>query len=473
MQRIGSVFILLGIVVAITAIAGTTLKLSVNKPAELCDHPCNVILIVIDTLSAKHIAVYGYERDTMPRTTKFFEESAIFFDASSVSPWTFPSFNALYYSASPSSLTFKDIERNTRPSFISALRDAGWNVYGIGRMFLKNRFQESSIERDANSEVVRKGRASFIGETIRAPFEKDEQRFSGRDQNIFVNASTMLSEIIKDTATPKYPFFFLIHSFDVHDPYEPSDPYNTLFRQTDVYPVVTQQDVLSANQNGASSEQSEIFALRYDQEIREIDDELADFLESIPKETLDNTIIILTSDHGEAFNEHGKVWHGSSLFQEQIAIPLFIRAPNINSKIEVKETVSLIDIGPTILSSAIIPIPKQFKGKDLTQLILYGSSLEPRMLPIENGRPFPIDVNKDLPISLEAAGVAGADKPIIDKTMWGARKGVLKYIATQSEQMLFDIAHDPEEKENLLERQAVGEQLTHEQETFLEELGVR
>ena len=79
-----------------------------------CARGCNVILIMVDTLSAKHLATYGYERDTMPRTEAFFEKGVVFEQASSNAPWTLPSFTSMYFSDVASRISFADIERGAR-----------------------------------------------------------------------------------------------------------------------------------------------------------------------------------------------------------------------------------------------------------------------------------------------------------------------------------------------------------------------
>lgn len=393
--------VILAFVVVAAVIAVQTSPLE-KRP---CPDGCNVILIMVDTLGAGHIGTYGSTRDTLPRTTAFFEESGVIFEeATSNSPWTLPSFTGMYFSDIATNVTYADLDDGSRPSLHSALRDAGVRVRGI--VPFPN---------------------LFITDAITRGFEEEEMTFAGVGPTFDVATET-LPQITAHTT----PFFLLVHTFEVHDPFEPRPPYNQLYADLEGYESVTMFDFLKENEKERiDPERVEAFELRYDQGIAQADDNIADFLESIPEETLANTVVILSADHGEAFGEHNRVWHAQSLFQEELHIPLFMRVPGVKNK-RIETPVSLMDMAPTILSLSGVPIPEAFRGRDLTPL-LQGGTFPPRVIPLVNGKPGYISAISSegvraIPESIEAAGVAGTDTPIIEGREYGVRIGMEKAI---------------------------------------------
>ncbi|MBY0111159.1 sulfatase-like hydrolase/transferase [Patescibacteria group bacterium] len=426
MKKISLVFVLvlLGVLIA------TFFPLYKERP---CTEGCNVILIMIDTLGARHIGTYGYERDTLPRTTAFFEEHGVIFDqASANSPWTLPSFTSMYFSDLATNITYRELDDGTRPHLQSALRDAGVRVQGVVPL-----------------PVV------FILDAITRGFEDGELTFTNVGPPFEVATET-LPTIIADPS----PFFLLVHTFEVHDPFEPRAPYNELYQELEGYESVTMFDFLKENEKPAlDPERVHAFELRYDQGIAQADDNIADFLERIPKETLANTVIILSADHGEAFGEHNKVWHAQSLYEEEVHIPLFMRVPGVN-RMRIDTPVSLMDMAPTILSLAGVSVPDTFKGRDLTPL-LHGHSLPSRVIPFVNGKPeylsaISSESVRNVPVSIEAAGVAGTDTPIIEGHEYAVRVGMEKarwesfnYPEPKEIFEYFNLHTDPQERNDL------------------------
>lgn len=426
---IGAVAIVL-IILGALFIPGSPFGIA-KKP---CPNGCNVVLIMIDTLAAQHIATYGYNRDTLPRTSAFFEEQGVIFEnAHSNSPWTLPSFIGMYFSDLGSAIRYRELEDGTRPNLQRELRNAGYTLRAV--------VPAPNI---------------FITDAITRLFKPEELRLPNYES---IPTFTMATEQLGDLSTEQNPFFLLVHTFEVHDPFSPQPPYNELFETTPQYPTVTMNDMLMANGKDVLDEkQTQIFELRYDQGIAQADANIAGFLESIPEERLADTAIILSADHGEAFGEHGKVWHAQSLYQEEIHIPLMMHIPGVKP-MRITEPVSLMDIAPTILSVSGVAIPETFKGDDLMTLVR-GGSLGERVIPFVNGKPFYLSTIsaqsvKTIPLSLEASGALNSEEFIIEPESFAVRIGSLKAVVTalrfpiKLDVALYDLAQDPSEEHNL------------------------
>lgn len=392
-----------------------------------CTERCNVILIVVDTLAAGHIGAYGYERDTFPKTTAFFEDGVVFTEASANSPWTLPSFTSLYFSDLATSVTYKELDGG-RANLVSELREAGYAI-----------------------RAVTPPATVFIFDAITRPYQRTELHFASKDAPALEVGTSMFNEL----AASEGPFFLLIHTFEVHDPFDPEEPYDRLFKELPGYETVTMIDLLRENEKERPDpERVDAFRLRYDQGIAEEDERIATFLESIPEETLENTVIILTADHGEAFGEHGQVWHAQSLHQEELHIPLMMRVPGAQRQ-RIDTPVSLLDLAPTILELADTPFPGGFTGMSLVPL-MEGHYFRDRVIPLVDGMPSYFrtltseTVGTAAP-SLKEAGVEGKHEAVIEIESYGIRHGSEKVFIipspTGTDQIRwYDLATDPEER---------------------------
>lgn len=396
-----------------------------------CQSGCNVILIMVDTLSAKHLAVYGYDRDTMPQTTAFFREGTIFENARSNAPWTLPSFSSMYFSDVASSITFAQLDDESRPNLPLELRNAGVAL-----------------------RVIRPKGENFIFNTITRLFEPEEVTWTNEESK---SSLDVMSEEITRLSQGGSPFFLVVHTFEAHDPYRPHEPFDEYFDQTDEHPIVTMQTLAAANQAGVppNPEDVDVYRLRYDQQLAQTDTHLARVLHNIPPEVLKDTAIIFSSDHGESFGEHGKLWHASSgLYEEELRVPLMMRVPGTAARM-ISEPVSLLDMAPTVLALMGHPAPDTFKGTSLIP-VLSGGSIGNRVIPFVSGFPFfrkPGDTS-NIQTNLEEAGAAGSDRPIIDLTGFGfyhKEQKVFSFWGVGAANGIhwYDLASDPDEQINL------------------------
>jgi len=187
------------------------------------------------------------------------------------------------------------------------------------------------------------------------------------------------------------PFFMYLHVFDPHPPYEPRHPYEAMWadaakrdehiRQRDALRKTIKEPGM-INRGMATTEEMKAADvepgpyLAYDQDwydgsIRALDAEIARLVERLRADGLDDrTVIVFMSDHGEEFQEHGRMWHGQSTYGELAHVPLFIRWPGrVPGGVRVDEVVESIDIMPTVLDLSELPSPKGIQGQTLIPLM--------------------------------------------------------------------------------------------------------
>ena len=163
-----------------------------------------------------------------------------------------------------------------------------------------------------------------------------------------------------------------LHYYDAHSDYAPEEKYRAMFVDPYEGTADGSTDHLRAVSAGTASLTKKGAAhlkQLYDAEIRQVDDEVAKVLAFLDESGLSkSTLIILTSDHGEEFLEHGSVLHGRTYYEEMIQVPLVLRGPGVPVGKAIETIVTLADISPTILTVLGQPVPDHMQGIDLTQL---------------------------------------------------------------------------------------------------------
>jgi arylsulfatase A-like enzyme len=160
--------------------------------------------------------------------------------------------------------------------------------------------------------------------------------------------------------------FLFVHYYDVHSDYRSLPEYEQLFVGSyDGSVNGTTAQLLDARRRGIRFDEADVRHLvdLYDAGIRQMDDELARLLAAIGDDG--RTLVIVTSDHGEEFLEHGGVLHGRTQYQELVRVPLIVRGPGVPAGVRVDRTVSLVDVMPTIVAAVGEPIPAGLDGSDL------------------------------------------------------------------------------------------------------------
>jgi arylsulfatase A-like enzyme len=323
--------------------------------------PRNAILISIDTLRPDHLGSYGHTRDTSPTLDRIAAEGVRFEDVTAPSPWTLPSHATMLTGLYPSRHGVKTHETRLSEEVVTLaeeFRDAGYATFAVVNTHNVGAPQFQLSQGFADEHF------SYIIET-----EEDLVSMKLRTHNSGEQIVATAKDFLRSRADDE-PFFLFLHFYDVHTDFTPKDEY----REKYVGPYagrLTGSTIQLVNVRNAEERLSDadVRWLRemYDAEIRQLDDLLGRFLGWLDDEgELDETLLVVTSDHGEEFQEHGSVLHGRTHYQEVARVPLLVRGPGVPSATVVSTPVHGIDVTPTILGVMGIPSRQARDGIDLS-----------------------------------------------------------------------------------------------------------
>lgn len=277
----------------------------------------HVLLVTIDALRADHLGLYGYRtRPVSPALDRFAEEEALVFEtAYATAPHSSYSICALMtsgylYQRIHLGLPLPD------ETLASVLRTVG---YHTSASYIEGIFH-------TDGEAMEQYRASKFGfaQTSHANHDAEEK------------TDEIVARVERIVEAGEPPSFLWAHYFDVHEPYE-----DTSFGNTDVE--------------------------RYDGEIRIVDRAFERLIREVRARVTRPLVIIVTADHGEEFRDHGGVYHGSTVYQEQIRVPLLVHVPDVGPR-RVRTPVELVDVAPTVLGLLDVPVAPSMRGDDLRPL---------------------------------------------------------------------------------------------------------
>lgn len=411
-----------------------------NLPAANAGAP-NVIVIVVDTLRADHLSSYGYERDTGPFMDSLAAQGVRFENAIAPSSWTQPSHASMltgrYTYEHQAETTPLD---DTFPTIGEVMQANGYRTGGFsantlfftrrqghGRGFLhfEDNYQ-SAPDAFFNSSLY--GFIfDFYGLRKALNYEGVPTRVLASDIN-----RSVLDWIDRD---PDKPFLVFMNYFDVHDPYTPPEPYRSKYASTP-NPGGLINGFVERYSPSLTPEQIQTEIEAYDGSISYVDDEIKNLFDELEaRGLLDDTIVIVTSDHGESLGEHGLLQHSASLYLDEIHVPLIVWNPAyVPSGKTIDALVSLTSLPSTILS-LVNAKEDPFPGPSLAVLI--------------SGDNAPADWPD--PIS-ELAQMEGATE--INPSTHGAMKSVvgseMQYILHEKfGEELYNWRDDPQELNNL------------------------
>ena len=350
-----------GAALVVIALAGVLLTTTACRPPESADAAVratratgkwNVILISLDTLRADHLSCYGYHRDTSPALDALAAGGARFELAIAESPWTTPShmtmFTGLY--ATTHGVHFP----------------GAWLAYAIPTL-------PEILQQNGYRTLAFTGGGNV---SKRAGFDRGFEHFYVKDQKGLGDALDHARDYL-DSFKPGERFFFFIHAYDVHAPYERREPHASRYVSADAEPFdAWQENELNLQNDGFVPSPGNIKFLvdHYDGGIRRADELLGAFFEDLRRRHLfENSVIVFVSDHGEEFGEHGSLGH-YVLHRECLHVPMIMVAPGLKPQV-IKHGVGLKDLMPTVLELVQVTAPA-CQGRSLMPL-LNGGSMEP------------------------------------------------------------------------------------------------
>lgn len=351
-----------------------------NQPPKPVERPNalakNVLFIVIDSLRADHLGAYGYDKPTSPRLDQFAADNVMFTQAYAAAPWTLPShasmFTGLYPMTHGAELAKYSLLRGI-PTLAEALKSQGYQTGAV----ICAPFMREGYRLNAGFDIYD---TKLIYSTAPAVKADKELFRKGKGKKLAFDVTDMGLEYL-DKVGDK-PFFLFLHYWDVHHPYNPAQKYVDMF-DPGYTGDIDGFDVLEIPEFVPGMDPADLkhMLALYDGEIRYTDDGLTKLLAEVERRgLLENTLVIITSDHGDEFLEHGGRTHMTQLWQETIHIPLLMHIPGLDVKGRKIDTpVSHVDFFPTILDLlGLNGLPKRQHGLSLNDLIRTGKPLPRR-----------------------------------------------------------------------------------------------
>jgi arylsulfatase A-like enzyme len=317
-------------------IAAALLALTVGALAALRAHSAppwrarQVVLITIDTLRFNRLGLYGYrERPTSPILDAWSAGTVVFDRATAPAPWTVPSLGALHTGRYPAEVGAYTNFDAIHPDFTT-----------LAELFHARGFATASFNTHA---LLVRARGGFRQGFDTVYPSHVQPIVEGEHKMPFADTEPHLMAWLE--AHAHEPFFVWIHDMDPHLPPTSGNPYLDAPGWT-----------------------------RYDAEVRWTDEAVGRILAKLRALGLgDDLLVVFTADHGEAFgDEHGLIGHQDVMYDEVLRIPLLVRYPAMGAPRRIAEPVELIDLYPTIVELAGLPLPAGTRGESLVPLLSGG-----------------------------------------------------------------------------------------------------
>jgi arylsulfatase A-like enzyme len=420
-------------------------------------HP-NLILITLDTVRADHLSAYGYSRDTSPNLQRLAQEATVFTNAVAAGDMTLSShasiFTGMYASQHGAhtvlgrgkdrvavgeefGLRLPDESR----TLAEILWDRGYQTMAVAAntTFLQHAFhldQGFQYYSQPNPMLFLARTDPFYLRTglARVLAHRLPLTMSQRGYRTAANVNFEAFELLQRVKAGQKPFFLFLNYMDAHQPYFPAPPYDVKYPGRDR--TLTYNQYFAIEFGALSGKRPYTDADRrrdesqYDGGIAYLDACLGDLFQQLRDLGLyDNTMLVVTSDHGQSFGEKMLVGHGTSVYQEQVHVPLIIKYPRLREAKVVDDLVSHVDILPTVLTALGYPVPKTLSGRNLGDV--------PKAPVTVISESFPCDLFTHL-------------SPRFRRTERAVFRGPFKVItSTNGEHALYDLSKDPKEERNL------------------------
>ena len=346
---------------------------SVPEPEAPAGRP-NVLWVIWDTVRADHMSLYGYGKPTTPRLDAWAGSARVFEHCTSTAGQTVPStasmFTGLFPSEHGANPKWSRLE-DRFPTIAELFRDDGYRTY----LFSANAYlshehnfhrgfdvEEHPWDEQYADEALRIVQAKLGARPGALSHVQAGQPRKGDLKSAGALAARGLGRWLEDS-DPDRPFFALLNYMEAHRPYIPPQEYRERMltaEQVDAsYGVQMRPWEYTFGLHELSAEEIALIAGTYDAALAELDDHFAGLLASLDSAgRLDNTVVILTSDHGEHLGDHHRLGHQFSLYEGLIHVPLVIHYPERFPPGRDARPVSGLDLFPTLLELAGIGLPQ-------------------------------------------------------------------------------------------------------------------
>ncbi len=388
----------------------------------------NVILLTIDALRQDVFGCYGNKLGVTPFIDSLQEHCIRFTNAQSCGPYTQASFPAILTSSYYHEYG-KTEQLSTRRTLISeVLQKAGFDTAAF----------------HSNAYLC-----GFFGWSRGWNTFYDSMEVEVDDKEPYIKASELNGRVsrwieFRKTSGKNQPFFLWLHYMDVHEPYVPERKYVeavdpsislnddemfALFKET-----LLKRDILD-------QDKVQLLKKLYLAHVKEVDEATKEFFGILEQAgVLQDTVILITSDHGDEFGEHGGLSHDGRMFRELIDVPLFIYDPDLTGETVRNELVSLLDVSPTIVHLCGLEPIKEFQGQSL----------------------LPLDTLHSRTVFGEAYFKKGSHEPKENlREIHYCREGNLKIIYSEQDDswQMYDLEKDPQERNDIINGDLTPEEL--------------
>jgi len=376
----------------------------------------SIVLITIDTLRADHMSCYGYPRTTTPNIDRIARQGVVFTRATATAPWTAPSMASIMTGLYPVSHGVKN------------------GLFKYGKVYN----QEILHERYSTlAEVLRAGGYTTFGAVANIHMTKDLGFAQGFDFYYctgFDDAAKLNRVVMswKNKLKNCRKFFLWVHYFDPHDPYNSRKPWiddytrglSTPGRDLSSQYVENLLKIVPDLQENKND--MDYLVGLYDSEINFVDYHIGRLIQALDLDA--DTMMVISSDHGEEFLDHGLFGHGHTLYHELLHVPLILKYPHSSRYAgkSVDQLVSIMDIMPTIMHFAQTPPVDGMQGKNLFNI----------------PQDAPENVARDYLLS----------EHFVLKALYDTRWKYI-YHFCENEGQLYDVGEDPGELDNRLQQQ--------------------
>ena len=374
-------------------------------PSGVSPSDLNVLIVTLDTTRADRIGAYGYKGIETPTLDRLAREGVLFEQASSAAPLTLPAHSSLFTGRFPPEHGVRDNggffldPRET--TLAEVLKGRGYATGAfVGAYVLDSRWGlNQGFDTYFDDFDLSKYKAISLG-AIQRPGNEVVDR-----------ALAWLSGLSNPQSRIPNPWFAWVHLYDPHAPYEPPEPYKSLYRDRPYVGEIAFTDAQVGR--------------------------LISFLDS--RSLLDRTIVVVMGDHGESLNEHGEAQHGFFVYESTVHVPLIVRAPyDATRSRRVNDVVRSIDVMPTVLELVGAAAPAGVEGTSVSRLMTGAS------------RDMGLESYSEALYPLHHFGWSD---------LRAMRTGRYKLIAAPRPE-LYDLQDDPAESHNLFaEREALGERM--------------
>jgi len=401
----------------------------------------NVLLIMLDTVRAMSMSLYGYSRPTTPELERFATRGALFTRAIAPAPWTLPSHASVFTGREAHELStdwFVPLD-GSYPTLAEQLSGAGYNTAGFSaNVWYASR--EMGLDRGfMHFEDYRRSFTQFaLSPSIVRVLREEIVRQLGREDDMPDRKTAAdINEAFLHwlDARSATPFFAFLNYYDAHTPYLPPERFAEQFRTGTA--LLPQLPIRASAAEPVDTATVRAARDAYEAALASLDRQLGLLFGELERRgVLQNTLVIVTSDHGEEFLEHGVAEHGNSLYLPSLHVPLMVVWPgSVPAGTRVSEPVSIRQLPATIMELAGLGDHSPFPGPSLAPAWQVGGS-----------------GLAQLPIYNQVGHATGLPDwyPVSKGDMFAVLDGGLRYIRNgDGTAELYDFAQDPAERTNL------------------------